>query len=130
MLITHYFDSIMVIFEVAGHVISRSGNIIQNSIAVNASQLAQMLSTQETMSIGQLLPLFMEIGLLNIGINIMSMMIFLVIYGRTIEIYLTISLAPLPFSTFGNKEQSQIGQNYVKRFRMPTLQITPALRVF
>ena len=42
------------------------------------------------------------------------MMIFLVIYGRMIEIYLMISLAPLPFSTFGNREQSQIGQNYVK----------------
>ena len=103
----------MAIFDVAGHVISQSGNIIQNSTAENASQLAQMRSTLEAMSIGELLPLFMEIGLLNIGIKIMSMMIFLVIYGRMIEIYLMISLAPLPFSTFGNREQSQIGQNYV-----------------
>lgn len=114
MLITHCFDITMAIFDVAGHVISQSGNIIQNSTAVNASQLAQMRSTLEAMSVGQLLPLFMEIGLLNIGIKIMSMMIFLVIYGRMIEIYLMISLAPLPFSTFGNREQSQIGQNYVK----------------
>ena len=104
MLITHCFDITMAIFDVAGHVISQSGNIIQNSTAVNASQLAQMRSTLEAMSIGELLPLFMEIGLLNIGIKIMSM----------IEIYLMISLAPLPFSTFGNREQSQIGQNYVK----------------
>ena len=114
MLITHCFDITMAIFDVAGHVISQSGNIIQNSTAVNASQLAQMRSTLEAMSIGELLPLFMEIGLLNIGIKILSMMIFLVIYGRMIEIYLMISLAPLPFSTFGNREQSQIGQNYVK----------------
>ena len=114
MLITHCFDITMAIFDVAGHVISQSGNIIQNSTAVNASQLAQMRSTLEAMSIGELLPLFIEIGLLNIGIKIMSMMIFLVIYGRMIEIYLMISLAPLPFSTFGNREQSQIGQNYVK----------------
>ena len=114
MLITHCFDITMAIFDVAGHVISQSGNIIQNSTAVNASQLAQMRSTLEAMSVGELLPLFMEIGLLNIGIKIMSMMIFLVIYGRMIEIYLMISLAPLPFSTFGNREQSQIGQNYVK----------------
>ncbi len=104
MLITHCFDITMAIFDVAGHVISQSGNIIQNSTAVNASQLAQMRSTLEAMSIGELLPLFMEIGLLNIGIKIMSMMIFLVIYGRMIEIYLMISLAPLPFSTFGNRE--------------------------
>ena len=114
MLITHCFDITMAFFDVAGYVISQSGNIIQNSTAVNASQLAQMRFTLEAMSIGELLPLFMEIGLLNIGIKIMSMMIFLVIYGRMIEIYLMISLAPLPFSTFGNREQSQIGQNYVK----------------
>ena len=91
MLITHCFNITMAIFDVAGHVISQSGNIIQNSTAVNASQLAQMRSTLGAMSIGELLPLFMEIGLLNIGIKIMSMMIFLVIYGRMIEIYLMIS---------------------------------------
>ena len=114
MLITHCFDITMAIFDVAGHVITSSGNIIQNSTAVNAAQLSQLRSTLEGMSIGSLIPLFGELFLLNIGIKVMSMMVFLVIYGRMIEIYLMISLAPLPFATFGNKEQSQIGQNYVK----------------
>ena len=114
MLITHCFDITMAIFDVAGHVITNSGNIIQNSTAVNAAQLSQLRSTLEGMSIGSLIPLFGELFLLNIGIKVMSMMVFLVIYGRMIEIYLMISLAPLPFATFGNKEQSQIGQNYVK----------------
>ena len=31
-----------------------------------------------------------------------------------IEIYLMTSLAPIPLSTFGNREQSQIGQNYLR----------------
>jgi hypothetical protein len=31
-----------------------------------------------------------------------------------IEIYLMVSLAPIPFATFGNKEQSMIGQNYLR----------------
>lgn len=114
MLITNCFDITMAIFDVAGHVITGSGAIIQNSTAVDDSGLAQLRTTLEGMSIGGLLPLFGEIFLLSIGIKIMSMMIFLVIYGRMIEIYLMLSLAPLPFSTFGNREQSQIGQNYVK----------------
>ena len=114
MLITNCFDITMAIFDVAGHVITGSGAIIQNSTAVDGSGLAQLRTTLEGMSIGGLLPLFGEIFLLSIGIKIMSMMIFLVIYGRMIEIYLMLSLAPLPFSTFGNREQSQIGQNYVK----------------
>ena len=114
MLITHCFDITMAIFEVTGQVITSSGHIIQNSTAVNGSQIAQLRSTLEGMSIGELFPLFGEIFLINIGIKILSLMVFLVIYGRMVEIYMMISLAPLPFSTFGNKEQSQIGQNYVK----------------
>jgi hypothetical protein len=31
-----------------------------------------------------------------------------------IEIYLMVSLAPIPLSTFGNHEQSHIGQNYLR----------------
>ena len=54
MLIMHCFDITMAIFDVARHVISQSGNTIQNSTAVNASQLAQMRSTLEAMSVGQL----------------------------------------------------------------------------
>lgn len=114
MLITHCFDITMAIFDVAGHVITNSGSIIQNSTSVNGSQLASLRATLEGMSVGALIPLFGEIFLLSIGIKIMSLMVFIVIYGRMIEIYLMISLAPLPFSTFGNREQSQIGQNYVK----------------
>ncbi len=114
MLITHCFDITMAIFDVAGHVITNSGGIIQNSTSVNGSQLASLRTTLEGMSVGALIPLFGEIFLLSIGIKIMSLMVFIVIYGRMIEIYLMISLAPLPFSTFGNREQSQIGQNYVK----------------
>ena len=36
------------------------------------------------------------------------------LYGRMIEIYLMVSLAPIPLSTFGNREQSNIGQNYLR----------------
>ena len=40
--------------------------------------------------------------------------IFIIVYGRMIEIYLMVSLAPIPFSTFANREQNQIGQNYLR----------------
>ena len=41
-------------------------------------------------------------------------MIFVIVYGRMIEIYLMVSLAPIPFATFGNREQSSVGQNYLR----------------
>ena len=36
------------------------------------------------------------------------------VYGRMVEIYLMVSLAPIPFATFGNHEQSHTGQNYLR----------------
>ena len=41
-------------------------------------------------------------------------MIFVIVYGRMIEIYLLTSLAPIPFATVGNREIGHIGQNYFK----------------
>ena len=43
-----------------------------------------------------------------------NIVIFVIVYGRMMEIYLMTSLAPIPFSTFGNREQSHIGQNYLR----------------
>ena len=40
--------------------------------------------------------------------------IFVIVYGRMIEIYCMVSLAPIPMATFGNHEQSHMGQNYLK----------------
>ena len=37
-----------------------------------------------------------------------------IVYGRMIEIYCMVSLAPIPMATFGNHEQSHMGQNYLK----------------
>lgn len=45
---------------------------------------------------------------------VLSAVIFVIINGRMVEIYLMVSLAPLPFATFGNREQSMMGQNYMR----------------
>ena len=81
---------------------------------MDSAALASMQSTLEGMEIGPLIGVYMEVLLLNVGMKIMSLIIFIIVYGRMIEIYLMTSLAPIPFSTFGNREQSQIGQNYLR----------------
>ena len=103
--------------EVSGvpqHVISSAGGVIGGSTAVDGSSLSSMQATLEGMEIGPLIGTYMEILILGIGMKIMSLIIFIIVYGRMIEIYLMTSLAPIPFSTFGNREQSQIGQNYLR----------------
>ena len=66
------------------------------------------------MSIGGLLGLFLETQVLKMCMNIMAIIIFVITFGRMIEIYLTISVAPIPFSTMMNREWGQIGNGYLK----------------
>ena len=114
LLITNTFNITMAVFDVAQHVISSAGGIIGGNTAVDGSSLSSMQATLEAMDVGPLIGTYMEVMILGIGMKIMSLVIFIIVYGRMIEIYLMTSLAPIPFSTFGNREQSQIGQNYLR----------------
>ena len=113
-LITHTFDFTMAIFEVAQTVVTQAGGIISGSTAVDASTLATMQSTVEAMDIGPLLCLLLQTWIIQLFTLILSVVIYVIVNARMIEIYLMVSLAPIPFSTFGNKDQSMIGQNYVR----------------
>ena len=113
-LITNCFNITMAIFDVAQHVISNAGGIIGSSTAIDDSALASMRTTLETMDFGPLIGVYFQSLIVQLTIRALGVVIFVIVYGRMIEIYLMVSLAPIPFSTFGNREQSQIGQNYFK----------------
>lgn len=114
MLITNTFDITMAVFDVAQYVVSSSGGLISASTTVDGSALATMEATLEAMDIGPLIVLLLQSLLIGLTMRILSIVIFIIVYGRMIEIYLVTSLAPIPFATFGNREQSQMGQNYFK----------------
>ena len=114
MLITNTMNITMAVFDVAQHVITESGGIIAGSTAIDDSTLATMESTLMTMDIGSLLSIFLQSFVVQFLIYVLSALIFVIVYARMIEIYLMVSLAPIPFATFGNKEQSMIGQNYLR----------------
>ena len=114
MLITNCFSITMGVFEVSQYVVGRAGGIISSSTAVRDSAIAAMRTTLEGMDVGPLLGLYLQTFIIQLTMMALSVVIFIIIYGRMIEIYLMVSLAPIPFSTFGNKEQSQVGQNYLR----------------
>ncbi len=113
-LISNTFTITMAVFDVAQWVVTHSGGLIQNSTAVDDSALDHMLLTLEGMDLGSLFGIFMQSMVVQMGIHVLSIAIFVIINGRMIEIYLMTSLAPIPFATFGNREQSIIGQNYLR----------------
>ena len=114
MLITNTFNITMAVFDVSQHVVNASAGIISGSTAVDASALEAMEDTLNAMEIGPLLGLFLQSFIVQVTMSILSVVIFVIVYGRMVEINLMTSLAPIPFSTFGNREQSQIGQNYLR----------------
>ena len=113
-LITNTMNITMAVFDVAQHVVSQAGGIIGSSTAIDASTLATMQSTLEAMDIGPLLSILLQSFVVQFLMYLLSALIFVIVYARMIEIYLMVSLAPIPFSTFGNREQSMIGQNYLR----------------
>ena len=113
-LISNTFNITMAVFDVGQWVVQRSGSIISGSTAIDDSTLATMRSTLETLGPGTLLGIFLQSFIVQIGIHILSIAIFVIINGRMIEIYLMASMAPIPFATFGNKDQSMMGQNYLR----------------
>lgn len=113
-LISNTFNITMAVFDVAQWVVLRSGSIIQGTTAIDDSTLATMESTLMGTGIGTLLGIYLQSFIVQIGIHILSILIFVIINGRMVEIYLMTSLAPIPFATFGNKEQSMMGQNYLR----------------
>ena len=113
-LISNTMNITMAVFDVAQHVVNSAGGIISGSTAIDASALASMESTLETMEVPELLSIFLQSFIVQFLIYVLSALIFVIVYARMIEIYLMVSLAPIPFATFGNREQSMIGQNYLR----------------
>ena len=66
------------------------------------------------MSVWGLIGLWFEMNIIGLCLNAMSICIFLITFGRMLEIYLTVSIAPIPFATMSNREWGQIGNNYLK----------------
>ena len=115
LLLSHTWDIVMGIFEVAQNVVSAAaGTIITNTDLNIASVITDLEAGLQSMEIGPLFGLWFQSMLVGIISWIMTICIFVVVYGRIMEIYLVTSVAPIPFATMGNREWSQIGQNYLR----------------
>ena len=101
-------------FDVSQSVIARSSGIIQGSTDITPGMLDTLEATLETMGLGELLGLFMQSMLIHMTMWALNIIIFVLVYGRMLEIYMLTSLAPIPVATLSNREVGQMGQNYLK----------------
>lgn len=114
-LITNTMNITMAVFDVTQTVVNNAGGIISQNTAIDAFQtLDDVKTVLETKEIGELILILIETWVVRYTVCWIVILIFVIIYARSIEVYLRVSLAPIPFATFGSKEQSMMGQNYLK----------------
>jgi len=112
-ILTHTFDIVMGIFELAQNLINNSSGIIRGNLDMNLT-MSNLDNELTAMRNGELLGLYIESMILSFAMKAMSLCIFIIIYGRMLEIYLTVSIAPIPFSTMINREWGSIGNGFLK----------------
>jgi len=114
-LVTNTWNIVMGVFDLSQWVVNQSAGIISTSTNIDTATVIGDMQTQlKAMELGPLLGLWFQSMIVGITMNILSICIFLVIYGRMIEIYLVTSVGPIPFATMANREWGSIGQNYLK----------------
>ena len=115
MIVTNTFNIVMGIFDVAQSVVNRAAGVISTRTNIDISAVIGGLTAKlEAMELDQLIGLYFQSMIVSLSMSILSVCIFVVIYGRMVEIYLTVSLGPIPLATMANHEWGSIGQNYLK----------------
>lgn len=112
-ILTNTFDIVMGVFTIAQHVVNGSAGIIVGSLDMDIA-LTDLEAQLDVMTTGRLIQFFLESSILQLAMQAITICVFLIVYGRMIEIYLTISVAPIPFSTMVNREWGNIGNSYIK----------------
>lgn len=114
LILSNTFNIVNAVFDVSQSVIARSAGVIQGSTDITPDMLTTLETTLEGMSLGSLVGLFMQSMLIHSTMWALNIIIFVLVYGRMLEIYMLTSLAPIPVATLSNREVGQMGQNYLK----------------
>ena len=113
-ILSNTFNIVMAVFDVAQSVVAQSAGLVQGTTDVTSNMLANMQATIEGMELGPLLGLWMQSFVVHYTMTALNIFIFVVVYGRMIEIYMLTSLAPLPFATVVNRDLGHMGHNYFR----------------
>lgn len=115
LIVTNTWNIVMGVFDVAQHVVSQAAGVIIGETAMDISTLlGDMEASLMEMDIGPLFGLWFQSSLMSIIAWVLSICIFIIVYGRMIEIYMVTSVAPIPMATMVNREWGQMGQNYLR----------------
>ena len=114
-LVSNTWNIVMGVFDITQSVVNQSAGVIIGNTSIDITSVVTDLDNRlSAMDIGGLLGLWFQSLFVGLTMNILSICIMLVVYGRMIEIYLVTSLGPIPLATIGNSEWRGMGQGYLK----------------
>ena len=115
LIVTNTWNIVMGIFDVAQGVVNQASGIIIGDTSIDlATVMPDMETRLRAMDIGPLLGLWVQSLIVGITMWALTICIFIITYGRMLEIYLVTSMAPIPMAAMLGKEWGGMGQNYLK----------------
>ena len=115
LIVTNTWNIVMGVFDVAQSVVAQAAGIIGSDASIDISTVMTDMETRlMEMDLGPLFGLWVQSLFIGITMWALYICIFIVIYGRMIEIYLVTSVAPIPMATMMGKEWGGMGQNYLR----------------
>jgi hypothetical protein len=115
LIVTNTWNIVMGIFDVAQSVVNSAAGIIVSDTSIDISSVTANLQTQlMAMDLGPLFGLWFQSIFVGFTMWALTICIFIIVYGRMIEIYLATSIAPIPMATMLNRESGGMGQNYLR----------------
>ena len=115
LIVTNTWNIVMAVFDVSQSIVNDASGVIVGSTALDFDTLIPDLESRlEALELGELLGLWIQSFLVGFCMKALSICIFIITFGRMIEIYLVTSVAPIPMATMMNRESGHIGQNYLK----------------
>ena len=114
LILSNTFNIVLGVFDLAQSVVNDAAGVIGSTTGIPSSILADLETKLQSMDLGPLLGLWLQSFVVRLTAVALNIVIFVIVYGRMIEIYLLTSLAPIPFATMGNREIGHMGQNYFK----------------
>ena len=115
LIVSNTWNIVMGVFDVAQSVVSNASGVVVGNVSLDlASSLADLEARLNEMEVWSLLGLWLQATIVKLTMNALNICIFIIVYGRMIEIYLVTSIAPIPMATSMNREWGQMGQNYLR----------------
>ena len=121
-LTTHSFEIVNIILNLTQTAVNNALDLFQNENVNIAGDIETFLNTLENMSVGQIISIWLTLLLTKLILWFIRILSQIVVLGRFIEIFMRISISPIPFATFFNKEFSSTGYNFIKSMGSVVLQ--------